>query len=165
MSKLLAAADAPRAKPETADELRRFLNAHPHLTEKADLVITVTEEAIMKRLVGASPGSIELIRSELKGIRDRLDYERAPQMERLIIREIIVSWMWMKWNDMQLTKCENGPSIEFWQRQASQAQRRFLRACESLAKVRKLTAPKDSPAATAYLKEAIIRGLRSQGPN
>jgi hypothetical protein len=152
MSKLLAAANAPKAKPETADELRRFLNDHPHLTEKAELMTTAAEEAAVKRLVGVSPGSVELIRSELKGIRDRLGYEGSPQMERLIIREILVSWVWVQWNDMQLAESKNGPSIEFWQRQASQAQKRFLRSCESLAKVRKLTERPVSPLAVAYLK-------------
>jgi hypothetical protein len=152
LSELLAAANAPKAKPGTADELRRFLDAHPHLTEKAELMTTVTEEAVLKRIVGVSPGSLELIRSELKGIRDRLGYEESPQMERLIIGEIVVAWVWVQWNDLQLAKAEKAPSIEFWQRQVSQAQKRFLRSCESLAKVRKLTERAVSPLAVAYLK-------------
>jgi hypothetical protein len=150
--------------------MRQFLDTHPYLTEKAEVMTNAAEKAVIEKVIGTSPGTVELIRSELKGIRDRLGYEDSPQVEQLIIAEIVVAWLWVQWLDVQLTK-DGGTIglIEYWQRRVVSAHKRFLRACESLARVRKLTERKPSPiasaAASAYLRDAISRGLRSQGPH
>lgn len=152
MSELLNAADAPNAKPGAVAELRRFLAAHPHLTEKAEGIAGVVEEAILSKMTLERPGAAEVLRAELKGIRNSLDYEDAPELERLIIAEIVISWLTVQLIEAHIAQGREPGMVEFYERRLSHTQKRFLRASESLARVRKLTERRMSPAALAYLK-------------
>jgi hypothetical protein len=151
LSELLVAANDK--KPGAAAEMRKFLDIHPYLTEKAEVITSAVENSVIEKVAGSSPGVIELIRSEIKGIRDRLGYEGAPEIERLLIAEIVICWLWVQWYGVIAARNQESMAVgRHWEKQLTCAQKRFLRANETLAKVRKLTERKPSPAAMAYLK-------------
>jgi hypothetical protein len=152
VGRLYKAADAAGADSGAVDELRRYLDAHPHLTEKAEVLTLAVEDTLLAKVDGGRPGVRELLRAELKGIRDRLDYEDAPEIEQLIIAEIVIAWLWLQWHQCQFAAADTWKLGEYWDKKLSGAQKRFLRACESLAKVRRLTERKMSPAALSYLR-------------
>ena len=66
-------------------------------------------------------------------------------MEKLLINNIVVSWLRLQWAEYRLIlhmgQDEKGmPVVEFWEKRLNVAQHRFLRACETLEKIRKLSA-------------------------
>lgn len=154
MWELAKAADAGKAG--AADEMRRLFDKHPELTREAKVLVGAVEGVLMKKIAPKNPGTAEILMAEIRSIRDHLGYQDAPQLERLIIGEIVISWLLIQWLDIQVVQQETFRAAEFWQRRLTQANKRFLRASTTLAKVRKLTEPKASPATLAYLKAMAL---------
>lgn len=63
-------------------------------------------------------------------------------MERMLIDNLIISWLGVQYANYQLTarigQNEKIVILEFWERRLTAAQRRYLRACETLARIRRL---------------------------
>jgi hypothetical protein len=78
-------------------------------------------------------------------LRNEFGYYDAPIIEKLLIENIIMAWLRMYWIELQLNyKMTNQVTIlqvEFWERRLSMSQRRYLAACETLAKIRKTKVP------------------------
>lgn len=136
--------------------MRRLFDKHPELTREAKVLVGAVEGVLMKKIAPKNPGTAEILMAEIRSIRDHLGYQDAPQLERLIIGEIVISWLLIQWLDIQVVQQETFRAAEFWQRRLTQANKRFLRASTTLAKVRKLTEPKASPATLAYLKAMAL---------
>lgn len=92
-------------------------------------------------------------------MRDKLGWNNSSQLEKIIIEQVCLNWL--RLNALELThdqKTRESHTLavgEHWDKLLTQAQRRYLRACESLAKVRKLLAE-------AELKEQQARNKRSK---
>jgi len=64
-------------------------------------------------------------------------------MERLLIEQVVLCWLRMFVTEQRYTNIVEGAKLtmreaDFWERRLSAVQRRYLRACETLARVRKL---------------------------
>lgn len=78
------------------------------------------------------------LRCELDDMRTELGFDSASGLERLLIDAVVLSWLRLQHVEYWRTEVDSWQAREYWDKQLSAAQRRFLRACESLAKVRKL---------------------------
>jgi hypothetical protein len=91
-----------------------------------------------------SPGHVRhmALRKRATAVRNGLGYEGAAQLEQLLIDHAVLCWL-------RLQEVESGYSsamersmslsqADYWDRHLSAAQRRYLRACETLARVRRL---------------------------
>lgn len=78
-------------------------------------------------------------------IRDEMGYHQAPIMEKLLIENIVTAWLRVQHCESQLawrmTGSNSAATLEFWERRLSTCQRRYLAACETLAKIRKMRLP------------------------
>ena len=89
-------------------------------------------------------------------------------MERLLIAQICLAWLRLQWTEHQVSgqAMSGGGTIQvfmFWEKRLVLAQKRFTRAIESLAKVRKLTERKSNAKASVAMIEAAMRESAVQG--
>jgi hypothetical protein len=78
-------------------------------------------------------------------IRAEMGYHEAPIMEKMLIENVITAWLRVQWLEFLITARMSGefriPAMEFWQKSLATAQRSYLAACETLAKIRKMKLP------------------------
>jgi hypothetical protein len=85
----------------------------------------------------------ECWKHRLQALKKDLGYDGAPMLEQLLIQQAALCWL--KLNLVELSYSNTmKQSITltlgiFWEKRLSAAQRRFTRACETLARVRKLS--------------------------
>lgn len=84
----------------------------------------------------------EAVRAEADKLLQNLGYAAANPLEQILIQEIVICWLRVNHlSENQKMKLNNSHSIEsglYWTKQVEIAQKQFTRACESLAKVRRL---------------------------
>jgi len=139
---------AYKNKPHKKDiqELRKWLNEYPQIWRAVFDLSQVIEQNLIERMISDQAAQLA-IEKNVEHIRNDLGYETSPIMERLLIDNIVVAWLRWQWNEYQLVtfmgKGEIWISVvEFWERRLSAAQRRYLRACETLTRIRHLTSSK-----------------------
>lgn len=91
----------------------------------------------------AVPGVKECWRHRLASLRKELGHDDAPILEQLLIQQAALCWLKLSLVELSYSNVMK-QSITltlgmFWEKRLSAAQRRFTRACETLARVRKLS--------------------------
>ena len=92
------------------------------------------------------PAKIEqlILKAQVEDIKNKLGYSSTNQLERLIIDEIILCWTYANHAHAVLknitfdTDGFSYPSHKHWQNNLTQCQKRYMKALETLARVRKL---------------------------
>ena len=127
------------------DELKKWINSYPELWKAVFDTAYVIEKNLMKNMVG-DKASVIAMQKNADEVRDEMGYSQAPIMEQMLIDNIILSWLGVQYCNYQLItrmgREEKIVILEFWERRLSMSQRRYLHACETLAKVRRLTSGK-----------------------
>jgi hypothetical protein len=134
-----------KESPAAADiaELRRALEASPNLWRWAGDVARRASETVMLTYSGQAAFERESIKRGLEVMRDELGYEVATALERMLIEQVLTAWLHVTL--LEIVHCEKltvehrAEAGMYWDRRLMMAQRRFTRACDSLARVRKLT--------------------------
>jgi hypothetical protein len=144
MTRILTKADSDQAlKPAERTALRKFLaisDFHP----EHRLAYTVTASAL-----AAIPGNTltkELVRAEIQAMRVQLGEEGAPMLEVLLIDQICACYlrMWLAEARHTNRAQDSNRSItqaEYDDKTLNRTQVRYLKAIETLAKVRRLKLP------------------------
>src|SRR5918997_398848 len=121
----------------------QILRAHPEIWPELREKLAAGETALIT--VRCDPGSMpgQIAHHALQAMRDGLGYQDAPHLERLLIEQVTLAWFDLDTVQMlygQLTsdghKYLSGAS---WDRRLNSAQQRYLRAIETLARVRRLS--------------------------
>ena len=140
---LLKAVD--KDKPDKADvsALRKLLEDTPDLWRYAG--DTMHHAAINLARNGQDSKAVEMsIRQGWDSLQVDLGADDAPPLEKLLIQQTVLAWMRLSFVEYQYTDVTYGTGstyerLEHWERRLNAAHRRFLRATETLARVRKLT--------------------------
>jgi hypothetical protein len=134
---------AKKPAQEDLDLIKKYLTARPDFCRAIFDAVGAVQVAIIKDMAGGRQDAIRLAAEEyILCIRDDMGYRDAPVMEQLLIENIVTCWLRLQDYEQKLTfRDANAVTIEFWDRRVTSAQRRYLAACESLAKVRKLKIP------------------------
>ena len=123
-------------------ELRRILAEDPVLWKVTgdladvaihDLVKDQTPTVFVK----------ESVTRGLEVLRDSLGYGRSSAIEELLIEHIALCWLRLSFMEFEYTSVRKRGSITvtqagFAERRLNQTQRRYLRACETLARIRRM---------------------------
>ena len=135
-----------KPKPEAVTAFRKYLDAHPELWRVAGDLTRAAQDNILDALFGEEWQAIILSvkkGAELK--RAELGYSEAPALEQLLIEHLITCWLHLQEIELRyinVTKESITLTLgDYWERRLSAAQRRYLRACETLARVRRLLRP------------------------
>jgi len=123
------------------DELREWINKHPELWRVVFDTAWLLEDNFINNMVEGK-ASIIAIKKNMEEIRKGFDYCGSTILEQMLIDNIIISWLGVQYANTQLItrmgRDERIVILEFWERRVSAAQRRYLRACESLTRIRRL---------------------------
>src|SRR5215216_4946915 len=140
-------ARAYKAKKPAKDDLqaiRKFLIEYPEFSKIVFDTVDTTQAQIIKNYVGSEVAQIA-IEEHAAYIRAEMGYHEAPIMEKMLIENIITAWLRVQWLEFLITARMSGefriPAMEFWQKSLATAQRSYLAACETLAKIRKMKLP------------------------
>lgn len=104
----------------------------------------LAEHAALEAVLGIrGQGSQVCWKQRLEAMRSDLGYASASPLERLIIQQVTLCWL-----NLNATEYKHSNVMQqsitltlgiYWEKRLSAAQRRFTRACESLARVRRLS--------------------------
>lgn len=141
IGELMAAVDKERPDPAALVNLRTYLLENPAISDALGNLVCIAEQNVVTRSFSTTSLKTAIM-LELEKMRDGLGYEDAEPLERSLIAHVVMCWL--RLGDCELryhTAMGNNPSISqvnFWERKLSENQRRYLRACETLTRVRKL---------------------------
>ena len=138
---LLERVDSDDPDPADVKALRKLFSQYPQVWRS---VGDMAEQAA-KHLVGNAGGTAvvkESIAAGWKGVKRDLEYEHAPALEKLLIEQVGLCWMRHYILEQRFTNVTLAggtiDALNYWERCLNASQRRYLRACETLARVRKI---------------------------
>jgi hypothetical protein len=140
-------------------DLENVFNEYPDVWEKCGNIAERVKDSILITSLQSNHLLIEATKRKLLSMRDSLGWQISSEMERLLIEQICLTWF--RLNILETVHAETfnqANSIarkEHLDKLLTQAQKRYLRASESLIRVRKLLAE-------AELKQQQARNKRSK---
>jgi hypothetical protein len=132
-----------RDNPDPGDvaRLQEWLDTVPELWT----VIGDLNHFVHQQLLGSMLGQCSIsmaVRKGLETMRQDLDHGHASCLEKMLIDHVLTCWLRLQQVELKNIRVARGsPTMsqgDYWDRRLSAAQRRYLRACETLARVRKL---------------------------
>ena len=133
-----------RENPDRKDlrELEKYLKDHPRLFEVIFDLNQIVQGELIDNIIMQRAGQMG-IEANVANMRNGMAYEQSPILEQLLIDNVINCWLRLQWVELQLAGQSNREHVrlkvvEYWERRLSANQRRYLRAIETLARVRKL---------------------------
>jgi hypothetical protein len=140
----IKAANKPKPPPEVLTELRDVLAAYPQAWRVSGDLGHGARKLLMSAILpdGMAANMRESILSGLTHQADELRQPTDGPLEHLLIDQVITCWL-----DDSLMRMAYGSVAstshslalgDYWQRKLTMTQKRYLRAIESLAKVRRL---------------------------
>lgn len=138
-----AAVKGIRTARQSAAELQSALDAPPSPESsplmRACALVLIKDAAMLPEAV--RDGWAEHTRA----LRESLGYDTSPTLERMQIEHVCVCWLRLSVMEVRYSLVVNAHNslaqVEHTERRLTEAQKRFNRACESLARVRKLSRP------------------------
>ena len=137
---------ASKTKSLTHDELQQL-----HTILSSDIardvfaVITKTTDTITNALEVGNALTSEMMRIEIATMYAKYGYEDAPQLEQHLIDHVIACYLrlWVAERDYSaIHKNQHTLTLGmFWEKRLTMLQRRYLRAVEMLARVRRVKLP------------------------
>ena len=129
-------------KPEDVQAVRKMLTETPNLWREVGDLAKLSMMAVLGDS-GLKRDRRILIETGIDDRKKDFGYKDAPAMEKLLIDQIIVSWVMVQKAQMGYAAAQQ-PSAklseaEYWERRVNGADMRFRRGCETLARVRKLS--------------------------
>lgn len=134
-----------KVRPADMDAFRILLDHYPQLVDAMLSLTNQTFDVILKPLAGDNAGALELLQCMRRQKQAELGYGTATPLERLLIEAVTLTWIGYTnverrasgiWSESHTVS-----SGEYWDKRVSAAQRRYLRAVETLARVRRLQLP------------------------
>lgn len=136
--------DKKNPKAEDLEEFRKGLIQNPALLRTFGDMVTQAEFRLIEAL-NLSKSSKEAMRLHGGNIRRDLGYSTASPLEKMLIDHVTLCWLRLSIVELKHVNNTRGstdiPQADFWDRALSAAQRRYLRAVESLARVWRLLSP------------------------
>ena len=156
---ILEATNKEKPQRKDVEALDKLFEESPYIWQQVGNVAAQVKYSIISAQSGNNHIIIEATKRKIADLRDKLGWSNSSQLEKIIIEQVCLNWL--RLNSLELThenKLRESHTLavgEHWDKLLTQAQKRYLRACESLAKVRKLLAE-------AELREQQARNKRSK---
>ena len=140
---LVKSVDRENPDPKDVAGLQRWLDEMPELWRAAGDVSRFIQQRLAQRLHGSKVGAMSTEKG-LEVMRRELGHENSCQLEQLLIDHLLTCWLRLQDVELRYSATVGGreslklSQADWWERRLSAAQRRYLRACETLARVQKL---------------------------
>ncbi len=137
--------DKDNPAPEDLAHLRVVLRAEPDLARELFDLAALTSAEVIRSILPRAPLGCEAISARADTMRVGLGSATAPEIERGLIEHVVLCWLRLQAVESRYTYAM-GQSQElawayWWERRLTAAQGRYMRACECLARVRRLAGP------------------------
>ena len=138
--------DRERPSAEARKALDEFLRSDPAMWHHAGDMV----EQAARHLIRAAGGKSHAAKASMTHGWEQLPLDLARPsdgaLESLLIQQVVMSWLHLGYIEYQYTAISTSQDVsikraEYWERRLSAAQRRYLRATETLARVRRLQLP------------------------
>ncbi len=142
---VLVKVNREKPDPQALDELRTMMREVPALPRVLCDIAQINADKLIASLVSGT-ATQEAMRANVEAMRAGLGYHDAPELERCLIEHVVLCWLRVQKVEHGYTQFMGQASVvltqaDWWERRLTAAQGRYLRACESLARVRRLTRP------------------------
>lgn len=129
-------------KPEDVTALRRFLFEHPEKAKYIGDMSLQAEVQLMEQIFSNNKGAEVATTEVLRKMSEELGFDTAPAIEKPLIHHVCLCWLRLQFCELKYTQgTVGGCSLEqgaYWEKKLAANQRRYLRAVETLARIRKL---------------------------
>jgi hypothetical protein len=130
--------------PEVITAVRKLFAEVPFIWKVVGDMAVQAQHRLIERYT-SQPLVQEAIDAGIKSLGHELGRKEAPVLEKLLIDQVLTCWINV-YDVQQRYANAHAESItltlgEYWERRLTAAQRRYLRACETLARVRRLAVP------------------------
>ncbi len=141
---LVTAVSKNKPRPTDVSKLKRFFEDNHELWRELSQTHNAAIDMIKKEY--QHEGQNTIIEANYWGIRRDLGYDQANALECILIDHVALCWLRLYATEQRYTNILHKESIplykaDYWERRLSHTQKRYLRAVESLAKVRRLRLP------------------------
>ena len=141
---LVGAVDKSKPEAGAVKSLRRFLADNPDLWRNAGDLAEQANLNMIESMTGPTAMK-ESLKFGLSAMAADLTHPGDGELEKLIIRQIVGCWLRVSYIEYVYSVNTVGGmhmrQADHWERRVSAAQRRYLRAIETLARVRRLRLP------------------------
>lgn len=160
---IVSATNKKDPKPEDIQALRELMCEDSNIWKSYGDWAKQTEITILNEYFETSGFVLETVTKKLANMRDELGWQDASEIEKLLIRQVCLTWLRLyhleRLHHSKTTQNHTSETGIYWDKRLMNAQKRHLRAIESLAKVRKMTAQ------TAKFEAAAKRAQSAQTLN
>ena len=137
----LSLAEQKTPSAEDLNSLRKMIVSTPESWHRVIGQTDSIRDGIIDKLY--SHGVMRaVVLAEMDILKQQMGYDHAPVLERMHIDHVLTSWLRLRDAEIQFTHCCGldgvGETVKFRQDLLESAQARFLRAGESLEKLRRL---------------------------
>ena len=141
LTSLFKSVDSEDPAREDVRALRKALEERPGLWKVAGDLSRLAAITLASSLPDNK--TVDLSMSQgWEALQEELGASTASPLEQLLIQQVVLSWMRLSYVELHYSALDDqGVSMEqrkYWEGRLNAAQRRFLRACETLARIRKI---------------------------
>jgi hypothetical protein len=162
-SKIIERANKTEAKQADIEAVRKLFEDHPEVWNQCGNMVKQNILRIFDTKNGFTPAAAISTRRVMSEMQTKLGFDTSPMLEKMVIDAAMLAWL--RWQEIEY-KCTSiylGEGIPitralFWEKRLSSAQGRFLKACESLARIRKLSPTLQINIATENGQQVNIAG-------
>ena len=142
---VIKAADTDQPSAEARKMLADLFNSDPTIWRAAGDMVEQSARMLIGKIA-----STHAIKASMSRGWEQLPADLANpsdgELERLLVQQVVIAWLHLGYVEYQYSAMttETGLTIkrgEYWERRLSAEQRRYLRATETLARVRRLQLP------------------------
>jgi hypothetical protein len=142
---IIKAADTDQPSAETRKMLADLFNSDPTVWRAAGDMVEQAARMLISKIAPSHAVKASMTRGWEQLPRD-LARPSDGELERLLVQQAVMAWLHLGYIEYQYSAMttETGLTMkraEYWERRLSAAQRRYLRATETLARVRRLQLP------------------------
>jgi hypothetical protein len=133
-----------KKNPPQADieQLEDHLRKYPNLAHVGGDLVRQARLNIIEDAFATANGVRVSVEAYCKLQRDELGYKSATPLERSLIEHVVLCWLHLYTTELRYEqRMRENLSLaqgEYWEKKLSANQRRYLRAVETLARIRKL---------------------------
>jgi hypothetical protein len=147
---------AANKNPKKLCKLETFLNRNPDLREQIAFLVKTVRNGLLKSVAKERGGTQTVIIAEMEGMKESLMDDGSTPLELLLIEAVMLCWLRVQHAELYRTQVmgEGHPlaHYEFADKMLTRAHNRYLKAIETLAKLRRLNQQKRSDSFNRALK-------------
>lgn len=164
MRSLAERTDKPNPKESDLAELRKELEAVPNFEETFDNLTQLMTTEILRGFTGKSAFHYEIAARQIDGMKKELGYQLSTFIEKMLIDEVVMRWLRLQVmdNDHKSATYREHSFREglYYDKRLHLAQKRYLKAIETLTKVRKMLVETQAEGAKMH-KRLVSKGQES----